>query len=52
MSFWKRMTQTLRADAHGVIDALEDRVLLFKQHLREAELEVERKQATRAAPGG
>jgi phage shock protein A len=45
MSFWKRMTQTLRADAHGVIDALEDRVLLLKQHLREAELEVERKQA-------
>lgn len=45
MSFWRRITQTLRADAHGVIDALEDRVLLLKQHLREAELEVERKQA-------
>jgi phage shock protein A len=39
------MTRTLRADAHGVIDALEDRVLLLKQHLREAELEVQRKQA-------
>jgi len=45
MSFWQRMSRTLRADAHGVIDALEDRVLLLKQHLREAELEVERKQA-------
>jgi phage shock protein A len=39
------MSRTLRADAHGVIDALEDRVLLLKQHLREAELEVQRKQA-------
>lgn len=45
MSFWQRMTRTLRADAHGVIDALEDRVLLLKQHVREAELEVQRKQA-------
>jgi phage shock protein A len=45
MNFWQRMSRTLRADAHGVIDALEDRVLLLKQHLREAELEVQRKQA-------
>jgi phage shock protein A len=36
---------TLRADAHGVIDALEDRALLLKQHLRDAELEVQRKRA-------
>jgi phage shock protein A len=49
MSFWQRMTRTLRADAHGVIDALEDRALLLKQHLREAELEVQRKQARRTA---
>jgi phage shock protein A len=45
MNFWQRMSRTVRADAHGVIDALEDRVLLLKQHLREAELEVQRKQA-------
>lgn len=45
MNLWQRMTRSLRADAHGVIDALEDRVLLLKQHLREAENEVQRKQA-------
>lgn len=45
MNFWQRMATTLRADAHGVIDAIEDRALLLKQHLREAELEVQRKQA-------
>jgi len=45
MSFWQRITATLRADAHGVIDALEDRALLLKQHLRDAEAEVQNKQA-------
>jgi len=45
MSFWQRITRTLRADAHGVIDALEDRALLLKQHLRDAESELEGKQA-------
>jgi phage shock protein A len=45
MSFWQRITATLRADAHGVIDALEDRALLLKQHLRDAEAEVQGKQA-------
>jgi phage shock protein A len=45
MSFWQRITATLRADAHGVIDALEDRALLLKQHLRDAEAEVQSKQA-------
>jgi phage shock protein A len=49
MKFWQRMGRTLRADAHGVIDAIEDRALLLKQHLREAELEVQRKQARCAA---
>jgi phage shock protein A len=35
----------LRADAHGVMDQLEERALLLKQHLREAETEVARKRA-------
>jgi len=43
MSFWNRFRTTVRADAHGVIDALEDRALVLKQHLREAELELQRK---------
>jgi phage shock protein A len=45
MSFWERFRTTMRADAHGVIDALEDRALLLKQHLRDAELEVQHKRA-------
>jgi phage shock protein A len=45
MNFWQRMGTALRADAHGVIDAIEDRALLLKQHVREAEMEVQRKQA-------
>jgi phage shock protein A len=45
MSFWQRFRTTMRADAHGVIDALEDRSLLLKQHLRDAELEVQHKRA-------
>jgi len=49
MSFWQRITVALRADAHGVIDALEDRALLLKQHLRDAETELERKQAEKRA---
>jgi len=39
---------TLCADAHGVIDALEDRALLLKQHLRDAELELQKKRARSA----
>jgi phage shock protein A len=35
----------LRADVHGVMDQLEERSLLLKQHLREAEVEVARKRA-------
>ncbi len=45
MHFFDRLKATLRADAHGVIDALEDRALLLKQHLRDAELELQRKRA-------
>lgn len=38
MRFWERMQFMLRADAHGVLDGLQDRRLLLKQHLRDAEL--------------
>jgi phage shock protein A len=43
MPLLDRLRLTLRADAHGVIDALEDRALMLKQHLRDAELEVHKK---------
>jgi phage shock protein A len=39
------MSRQVRADAHGVMDRLEERSLLLKQHLREAELELDRKRA-------
>jgi phage shock protein A len=45
MSFLKRIKASLRADAHGLVDAIEDEALLLKQHLRDAESEVLRKRA-------
>ncbi|MGH0037565.1 MAG: PspA/IM30 family protein [Myxococcota bacterium] len=45
MRLWDRMSRQVRADAHGVMDRLEERSLLLKQHLREAELELDRKRA-------
>ena len=44
-----RLGALLRADAHGVVDALEERGLMLKQHLREAELELLQKRARVAA---
>lgn len=40
-----RIARLLAADAHGVVESLEERSLLLKQYLREAELEVTRKRA-------
>ncbi|MGH7804307.1 MAG: PspA/IM30 family protein [Candidatus Binatia bacterium] len=40
------MSTLIKADAHGVVESLEDRALLLKQYVREAELEVDRKKAT------
>ncbi|MGH7786162.1 MAG: PspA/IM30 family protein [Candidatus Binatia bacterium] len=40
-----RITRLLKADAHGVVESLEERSLLLKQYVREAELEVGRKRA-------
>ncbi|HWO12165.1 MAG TPA: PspA/IM30 family protein [Polyangiaceae bacterium] len=45
MSFFDRFKLTLRADANGLIDAIEEPTLLLKQHLRDAELALSNKQA-------
>ncbi|HWA73516.1 MAG TPA: PspA/IM30 family protein [Polyangiaceae bacterium] len=45
MSFFRRIKTSLSADAHGLVDAIEDEALLLKQHLRDAEAEVLRKRA-------
>jgi phage shock protein A len=45
MSIFNRIKTNVRADAHGVIDALEDRRLLLKQCVRDAEAELARKRA-------
>jgi len=45
MSFFDRFKTTLRADANGLIDAIEEPSLMLKQHLRDAELAVHGKRA-------
>src|SRR5689334_17487456 len=45
MSVFDRFRTTIAADAHGVIDALEDRALILRQCLRDAEAELARKRA-------
>ncbi len=45
MKLLDRVSRLVRSDAHGILDQLEERSLLLKQHLREAELEVADKQA-------
>jgi phage shock protein A len=40
-----RINRLVAADAHGLVESLEDRALLLKQHLREAELELQHKRA-------
>jgi phage shock protein A len=49
--FTQRLTRLIRADAHGIIESLEDRSLLLKQHLREAELALQGKRARLATLG-
>jgi len=41
----QRIHRLVAADAHGLVESLEDRNLLLKQHLREAELELRHKRA-------
>jgi phage shock protein A len=45
MSFFERLRTTLRADANGLIDAIEEPTLMLEQHLRDAELAVQRKRS-------
>ena len=45
MRLFDRIAMLLKADAHGVIESLEERSLLLKQYLREAELELTHKTA-------
>ena len=40
-----RVSRLVAADAHGLVESLEDRTLLIKQHLREAELALQHKRA-------
>ena len=45
MKLFDRFATLVRADAHGVLDQLEERTLLARQHLRDAELELARKRS-------
>jgi phage shock protein A len=49
MKIFDRLGLLIRADAHGMMDRLEERTLLVKQHLREADLELSRKRARLSA---
>jgi phage shock protein A len=42
---FQRIAMLLKADAHGVIESIEERSLLLKQCVREAEIELNRKRA-------
>jgi phage shock protein A len=45
IGLFDRMTMLLKADAHGLVESLEERSLLLKQYVREAEIELNRKRA-------
>jgi phage shock protein A len=45
LNLFDRIATLVKADAHGVVESLEERSLLLKQYLREAELELGRKRA-------
>jgi phage shock protein A len=49
VKLFERMASLIQADAHGVLDQLEERGLLLKQHLREAEIELDHNRARLAA---
>ena len=40
-----RIGRLVRSDAHGILDQLEERSLLLKQHLRDAEIALDHKRA-------
>ena len=43
MGIFARLSTLARADAHGVVDALEDKALMLRQQVREAAAELDRK---------
>lgn len=45
MGIMSRVVRLFKADVHGVMDQLEDKGLILKQHLREMEDEIEQKEA-------
>lgn len=45
LGVFERVKTLIRADAHGVLESLEERSLLLKQYVREAELELGRRRA-------
>ena len=45
LKLFDRIATLLKADAHGIVESLEERTLLLKQYVREAELELNRKRA-------
>lgn len=45
MSLWSRMRHVVTADAHGMVDALEDKALLLRQTVREARAALAAKRA-------
>ena len=45
MRLFDRIALLIKADAHGIVESLEERTLLLKQYLREAELELTHKRA-------
>ena len=49
MSLLERLGPRFKADAHGLVDSLEDRRLVLRQCLREAETELSAKRARREA---
>jgi phage shock protein A len=45
MKLFDRIATLVKADAHGVIESIEERSLLLKQYVREAEIELNQKRA-------
>jgi len=45
LRLFDRIATLVKADAHGVVESLEERSLLLKQYVREAEMELHRKRA-------
>ncbi len=51
MNLKTRLTTLFKADAHGALDAVEDRSLVLRQHLRDAGAELDRKRCRLEALG-